>query len=227
MPTLILVPQGAEYQAVCRGLSCIPSPPPQVLTTPMGIAPVQEYLQKLTHIRENSILMMGLCGSLSRKYQVGDIVLYQNCLYQGNLQDCNNYFTANIYTRLGDHVSLVRGLTSDRIVCTSAEKHHLHQKYGADVVDMEAYPFLEFFRQFPDKQVAILRVVSDDSNHDIPNITSAISENGSLRPFPLAWELIRQPQSARRLITGSLKGLKVLTAVTQLLFTQDPRDFRF
>ena len=228
MSTLILVPQGAEHQAVCRGLSPVSSSPPLVLTTPMGIAPMQEYLQKLTqkltHIRENSILMMGLCGSLSRKYQVGDIVLYQNCLYQGNLQECNcnRYFTTDIYTRLGDHVSLVRGLTSDRIVCTAAEKHHLHQQYGADVVDMEGYPFLEFFRQFPDKQVAILRVVSDDSNHDIPNITSAISENGSLRPFPLAWELIRQPQSARRLITGSLKGLKVLTAVTQLLFTSYP-----
>ena len=234
MSTLILVPQGAEHQAVRRGLSRIPlgrhggatPTPPQVLTIPMGIAPVQQYLQKLTqkitHIRENSILMMGLCGSLTRKYQVGDIVLYQNCLYQGNLQECNNYFTTDIYTRLGDHVSLVRGLTSDRIVCTAAEKHHLHQQHGADVVDMEAYPFLEFFHQFPDKQVAILRVVSDDSNHDIPNITSAISENGSLRPFPLAWELIRQPQSARRLITGSLKGLQVLTAVTQLLFTSDP-----
>jgi hypothetical protein len=231
MPTLILVPQGAEYQAVRRGLSSVSSSLPQVLTIPMGIAPVQQYLQVhfnlLAQFRENFILMMGLCGSLSGKYQVGDIVLYQNCLYQGNLQDCNHDFTANIYTRLGDHVSLVRGLTSDRIVCTAAEKHHLHQQYGADVVDMEAYPFLEFFRQFPDKQVAILRVVSDDSNHDIPNITSAISENGSLRPFPLAWELIRQPQSARRLITGSLKGLKVLTAVTQLLFTPDPPDFRF
>jgi hypothetical protein len=248
MPTLILVPQGAEHQAVCRGLSCIPldrhggathkgrhggatPTPPQVLTIPMGIAPVQQHLQVnfqlLAQVCENSILMMGLCGSLSEKYQVGDIVLYQNCLYQGNLQDCNHDFTANIYTRLGDHVSLVRGLTSDRIVCTSAEKHHLHQQYGADVVDMEAYPFLEFFRQFPDKQVAILRVVSDDSNHDIPNITSAISENGSLRPLPLAWEFIRQPQSARRLITGSLQGLKVLTAVTQLLFTQDHPNFRF
>ncbi|MFM6489285.1 MAG: phosphorylase, partial [Dolichospermum sp.] len=223
MPTLILVPQGAEHQAVCRGLNPISSSLPQVLTIPMGIAPVQQYLhnltENLTHACEDSILMMGLCGSLSGKYQVGDIVLYQSCFYQGHLQECHNYFTADIYARLGNHVSLVKGLTSDRIVCTSAEKHHLHQQYGTDVVDMEAYPFLEFFRQFPDKQVAILRVVSDDSHHDIPNIASAISENGSLRPFPLAWEFIRQPQSARRLITGSLQGLKVLTAVTQLLFT--------
>jgi nucleoside phosphorylase len=57
----------------------------------MGIAPVQQHLQVnfnlLAQVRENSILIMGLCGSLSGKYQVGDIVLYQNCLYQGNLQD--------------------------------------------------------------------------------------------------------------------------------------------
>ena len=224
MSTLILVPQGAEYQAVCRGLGRVTSSSPQVLAIPMGIEPVRQYLQQLTHNQENRILMMGLCGSLSQNYQVGDIVLYQNCLYQGNLQECHNSLTADILNQLGDHVSLVKGLTSDacggrsqRIISTAKEKHHLHQQSGAEGVDMEGYAFLEFFQELPKVQVAILRVVSDDAHHDIPNITSAISADGSLQPLPLAWELIRQPLAATRLIIGSLKGLKTLTAVTQLL----------
>ncbi len=227
MSTLILVPQGAEYQAVCRGLSRVTSSsPPQVLAIPMGIEPVRQYLQKLTHYSQNRILMMGLCGSLSKKYQVGDIVLYQNCFYQGNLQEGDNSFTADIHNKLGENVSLVKGLTSDacggrsqRVVCTAAEKRQLHEQYGTEVVDMEGYALLEFFQQSANRQVAILRVVSDDVHHDIPNITSAISADGSLQPLPLAWELIRQPLAATRLITGSLKGLKALTAITQLLFT--------
>jgi nucleoside phosphorylase len=224
MSTLILVPQGAEYQAVCRGLSRVPSSPPQVLGMPIGIAAVRQYLPQLSHYSDHRILMMGLCGSLSKNYQVGDIVLYQNCLYQGNLQECDSSFTADIHNKLGNHVSLVKGLTSDRVLCSATEKQHLHQQCGTDVVDMEGYPFLEFFQQpcqqVPlNKQLAILRVVSDDADHDIPDITSAISADGLLKPLPLAWKLIRQPKSGIRLITGSLKGLKTLTAVTQLLFT--------
>jgi hypothetical protein len=229
MSTLILVPQGAEYKAVCRGLSRVPSPP-KVLAIPMGIKAVQQYLQQLTHIPESRILMMGLCGSLSQKYQVGDIVLYKNCLYQGNLQgfdldgqQCDRLFTADIYNQLSNQVSLVTGLTSDRVINTATEKNYLHQQHNTDVVDMEGYTFLEFFHQLHDSissnvQAAILRVVSDDADHDIPNITSAISADGSLQPLPLAWELIRQPLAATRLITGSLTALKTLTTVTQLLF---------
>ena len=223
MSTLILVPQGAEYQAVCRGLSRVPSSQVKVLAIPMGIEPVRKYLQEFTHNQANRILMMGLCGSLSQKYQVGDIVLYQNCLYQGNLQESDNSFTADIHNQLGDRVSLVKGLTSDRLLYKATEKRQLHEQSGADVVDMEGYAFLEFFHQpsdavSPQVQVAILRVVSDDVHHDIPNITSAIGADGSLQPLPLAWEFIRQPLAATRLITGSLKGLKSLTAVTRLLF---------
>ncbi|MCE2906956.1 MAG: phosphorylase [Anabaena sp. CoA2_C59] len=222
MSTLIVVPQGAEYQAICRGLSRVPNSPPKVLAIPMGIEPVRQFLQKLTHIGENCILMMGLCGSLNPKYQVGDIVLYKNCLYQGNLQECNSSFTVAIHNQLGDHVSLVKGLTSDFVISSATEKRHLHQQSGADVVDMEGYAFLEFFRRgevCQNVELAILRVVSDDADHDIPDITSVISEDGSLQYAALSWKLIRQPLAGTRLITGSLTGLKALTAVTQLLFT--------
>ncbi|MFM7366019.1 MAG: phosphorylase [Cuspidothrix sp.] len=219
MSTLILVPQGAEYQAVCRGLSSVVNSPPQVLAIPMGIEPVRQYLQQLTHVSQQRVLMMGLCGSLSKKYQVGDIVLYQNCLYQGNLQECNHIFTADIHNQLQNDVSLVTGLTSDRLISTATEKQQLHQQYNTDVVDMEGYPVLEFFQQFPNLGIAILRVVSDDTDHDIPDITSAINADGSLKPLQLAWKLIRQPQSGTRLIRGSLQGLKTLTKITQLLFT--------
>ncbi len=81
---------------------------------------------------------------------------------------------------------------------------------------MEEFAFLEFFQQL-ETSVAILGVVSDDSLHDIPDVTSAINSDASLQPLPLALVLIRQPLSATRLIRGPLKGLKILERVAYCL----------
>jgi nucleoside phosphorylase len=159
---------------------------------------------------------MGLCGSLNQRYKVGDIVLYRDCIYQGHLQACDRTFTTDIHSQLGDQVSFVRGLTSDRVISLAEEKRNLHEQSGADVVDMEGFTFLEFFQQLG-VSTAMLRVVSDDAFHDIPDVTKAINSDGSLQPLPLALTLIRQPLAATRLIRGSLQALKVLTQVASSL----------
>lgn len=216
MINTILVPQGAEYQAVCRGVSRVTGDKPQVIAIPMGMKSLRQFLALNCQHLNQQVLLMGLCGSLNQRYKVGDIVLYQDCVDQKNLQKCDRSLTTDIYNRLGDQVSLVKGLTSDRVISLASEKNHLHEQSGADVVDMEGFAFLEFFQQL-DTSVAILRVVSDDSLHNIPDVTSAINSDGSLQPLPLALALIRQPLSATRLIRGSLKGLKILEKVAYCL----------
>jgi len=222
---IIIVPQGAEYKAVCRGLTSKQN----VIPIPVGSQAAIRYLQtcqdKLWNDRQTKVLMMGLCGSLRDRFQVGDIVLYSECIYETKVQQCEclrhgyteRSFTAELYAHLQDKVSLVKGLTSDRVVCSAKEKQHLSEISGADVVDMEGFATLEFFQQ-AGVEVAMLRVVSDDSGHDIPDLTSAINSDGSLQPLPLAMSMIRQPIAATRLIRGSLRGLKVLEEVTAFLF---------
>ncbi|MGL4882070.1 MAG: hypothetical protein ACRC8K_13540, partial [Waterburya sp.] len=95
----IVVPQGAEYQAVCRGLKQARRQRaegrrqrgglyqveqvknPQVVSIPMGRNYVQQILAdrifKVT--KPQTVLIMGLCGSLVPQYSVGDPVLYQSC----------------------------------------------------------------------------------------------------------------------------------------------------
>jgi hypothetical protein len=80
---------------------------------------------------------------------------------------------------------------------------------------MEGFAVLEVF-----KEVAMVRVISDDSHHNLPNIASAISPDGALLPLPLAMGMIRQPIAASRLILGSLRGLRVLENTTKLLFAE-------
>ena len=215
----ILVPQGAEYKAVCRGLSDVTGSIPTLVAIPVGMKPLLKYLQQGQFLAPKSrVLIMGICGSLSDRYTVGDIVLYQDCIYQEKSQECDRSFTAQLHSALSEKASLVKSLTSDRVIWSAAEKRHLAETLAADIVDMEGFTALEFFNT-AGVEVAMLRIVSDDCQHDIPDLTPAINSDGSLRPLPLAMGMLRQPLAATRLIRGSLKALKVLEKVTSLLFS--------
>ncbi|MEH2010395.1 5'-methylthioadenosine/S-adenosylhomocysteine nucleosidase family protein [Nostoc sp.] len=218
----ILVPQGAEYKAVCRGLSGVTGSIPTVVAIPLGIKPLLKYLQQSQgngqFLAPSRVVIMGICGSLSDRYTVGDIVLYQDCVYSGRRQECDRTFTAQLHSCISEKVSLVKSLTSDRVICSASEKRHLGETLAADVVDMEGFTALEFFNA-AGVDVAMMRVVSDDCQHDIPDLTSAINSDGSLNPFPLAMGMLRQPLAATRLIRGSLKSLKVLKQLTNRLFS--------
>jgi hypothetical protein len=220
---IILVPQGAEYQAVCRGLNSLNYPKPQVLPIPLGGNALTTHLQKLQqtgHFQNLSqkVLVMGLCGSLSTQYSVGDVVVYQECVDETNSsQSCDGELTALIHNKLKDKAYLVRGLTTDRIIYSASEKQHLGQLYNADVVDMEGMAALEVFKK-AGLAVGIVRVISDGIRYDLPNLASAISPDGVLLPLPLAIGMMRQPIAATRLIWGSLHGLRVLQKVTTKLF---------
>ncbi|MEH2172670.1 5'-methylthioadenosine/S-adenosylhomocysteine nucleosidase family protein [Nostoc sp.] len=218
----ILVPQGAEYKAVCRGLSGITISIPTIVAIPVGMKPLLKYLQQAQFLTPKSrVLVMGICGSLSDRYTVGDIVLYQDCIYQEKQQECDRTFTAQLHSALSTQhsaLNLVNSLTSDRVIWSAAEKRHLGKTLAADVVDMEGFTALEFFNA-AEVSVAMLRIVSDDCQHNIPDLTPAINSDGSLNPFPLAIAMLRQPFAATRLIRGSLIALKVLEQVTNRLFS--------
>lgn len=228
LPTII-VPQGAEYKSVCRGLRQIVAPTPSVFAIPVGVLPLTRYLEKLQKTEHFSnydspkILLMGLCGSLSFHYNVGDIVLYQSCVYQPDIdtqlseKQTDPKLTDWLYDKLQGKASLVTALTSDRIIYLASEKQHLSQAYNTDVVDMEGFAALNILSQLG-IAVAMVRVISDDVHYNLPNLSSAISPDGTLLPLPLAIGMMRQPIAASRLIRGSLHGLRVLEEVTTLLF---------
>jgi nucleoside phosphorylase len=222
----ILVPQGAEYGAVCRGLNQLAGKRPGVVALPVGVKPVNEYLETWLKSQDfgtkiqSEVLVMGLCGSLRQQYKVGDIVLYENCVYHQKRQECSYQLNTHIQSIVNSQpstVNIIKSLTSDRIICSAAEKLDIGATMNVDVVDMEGFAVLDFFHKMG-VEVAMLRVVSDDCHHDIPNLTTAINPNGSLKPLSLAKIFIQQPIAASRLIRGSLQALKVLEQVTKSLF---------
>ena len=95
----ILVPQGAEYQAVCCSVSRVTADQPQVIAIPMGMKLLRQFLAlNCQHL--NQQLLMGLCGSLSQCYGIGDLVPYRDCIYQSHLQACTSNSTADIYKKI-------------------------------------------------------------------------------------------------------------------------------
>lgn len=221
-----MVPQGAEYQAICRGLKQQQGDDLEVVAIPVGPTAVTQYLQQwqpraLPRSPQTHILVMGLCGSLNPQYSVGDIVCYQGCWDGCSPPDvppltCDSNLIAQLQQTLTLRVTPVMAVTCDRVINTASEKQHLAAAYNADVVDMEGFAILEGLqsRRIP---IAMVRVVSDDASQDLPDITAAFSPEGTLKPLSLALGMVRQPQAAMRLIRGSLQGLKTLEALAAQL----------
>ena len=207
---LILVPTGPEYKAVCTGLRSSLSPPP-VVAIPIGIKSVTNFLKQQQFLAQR-VLVMGLAGSLSPQYGVGEVVIYQTCSYIDNqlqliTKNCDHQIINLGAEKL--RIKPVKGLTSDKLVYSALEKQKLAQNYPVDVVDMEGIAIVNHF-----KSVAIIRVISDNHNHNLPDLNFAINAQGKLTAFKMALAFLRQPLAAMKLIKGSLTALKILEKVT-------------
>ncbi len=215
---IILVPRGAEHSSIRRGLRNIGDLAPQIIPIKLGApefldsSPVSKLSLECLNKLKGKIVLMGLAGSLSDRYRAGDGVIYQGCgLEKGNYWQCEPEITAEIAQLTG--YSLVKGLTSDRLISRSEEKRRLGEG-GYEVVDMEGARILA---ALPGQKVAIVRVISDEVTQDLPDLAPAIDNQGQLLPLPLARQMLIRPIPAFHLIQGSLKGLSVLTQVVRKL----------
>jgi nucleoside phosphorylase len=214
----IIVPQGAESHAVCRGLKQAQKAI-EVISIPIGVNYAAKLLQDDRLLQKSRrVLMLGFCGSLSKRHRVGDVVIYRDCCdLEHNVREIDRNFSDLIAQKLTLPSTTVTALTSDRIICRATEKLALSKNYEATVIDMESFVYIKEL-QLQNIDVAVVRVVSDDVTGNIPDLSNAIDAEGKLRPIPTAIAMLRQPLAATRLIRGSLKGLKVLQQVTTQLF---------
>jgi nucleoside phosphorylase len=212
----ILVPQGSEYQAVMKGWQKKPTCP-SILAIPVGGKAVEKALlrelmsPKIGANSPQGIIVMGLAGSLSPQLKLGQIVLYRSCLdlESGQLLFCDPSATGYLVEKLGHKVQLVEALSSDRVITQAEEKQNLGKRYQVQVVDMEGAAILKFFaaQQIP---VVILRVISDEINQSLPDLSQVYNSAGELQTWPLTKALISQPIAGFNLIRSSLYALKIL-----------------
>lgn len=212
----IVVPQGAEYQAVCRGLQQAEAKNVRVVPIPIGTNNVEQILANSSSLGDK-ILITGLAGSLGAEYSVGQEVVVSSCYNLNHDRlDLESELTAWIQKKLS--VDVAAGLTSDRLIFKVQEKLKLAQTYPVKVVDMEGYSYILKLQQ-PGRSVAMLRVVSDDLQANIPNLSQAIDELGNIQTLSMTIAFMRQPIAAIRLIKGSLTALKILEQAIAKLYT--------
>jgi purine-nucleoside phosphorylase len=181
-------------------------------------AGLERWLKKYTLFANAGYLLVGLGGGLAPTLKVGDAVLCTTS--QGSAATPQIQFdqdlTAWIQRRLPD-ARLGQAVTCDRILTQAAEKARVYQQSGASVVEMESLSIFEVLQE-KSQPMAMLRVISDDCRHNMPDITTALRSDGSLAIWPLTFQLIQQPIAAGRLVAGSLKGLAQLEDLIFQLF---------
>ncbi len=226
----ILVPQGVEYQAVCRGFRDKNQALLNIIPIPTGISPLNNYLEQWQQTKEfvthppKAILLMGLGGSLSPNYRVGEAILYQECcLLQDDIlaqkwQTCDTKLSILVYHHFKNKMVRGKGLTSDRIITLAQEKQLLGERYQADVVDMEGIAVLEFGKTL-NIPVTMIRVVSDNCQQNLPDLTLALETDGTLNPWKLSYQMLKSPLNSLHLIQSSLKALARLQQLSQELST--------
>jgi hypothetical protein len=223
---LILVPQGAEYQAVLEAIRNI-AHYPVILPIPVGKLAVTNYLHKW---RQNNpdfsptgVILMGLGGSLSAEFGVGQAVLLEFCLnYQNNQEDqekqSDRALTDWVQQKLGSNIRRVQGLTSDRVITDATEKQELGKRLNRQVVEMEGWAVLDFFSELG-IPATIIRVISDEVSQSLPNLSKIYDTQGQLNAIALSLALGKKPIAGYRLILASLKSLKILNQITRKLFS--------
>jgi nucleoside phosphorylase len=198
---VILVPQGAEFQAVKRGIGRSER---LIVAIPAGLQPVQNFLaqQQWDTRSVDRVYVLGLCGGLNPDLAIGDAVVYASCqnfaqqFWQCESDEFNN-------------AKSVKAISSNKIIATAKEKRFIREKYGCDVVDMEGTAILAYFAGL-NIPVTMLRVVSDTAAGDIPDLSAAIDSNGKLQSRQLAIGLIKEPRKGLRLVRGAIVGLRAL-----------------
>ncbi|WP_324281858.1 hypothetical protein VKI22_13485 [Cyanobacterium aponinum UTEX 3221] len=209
----IFVCDGEELKALQKSLfsSDLKS---KILPIPIGINPVNNLLKNNQIPKEKSILLIGLGGSLSLNYSVGDVVIYESCCYldDDNLVTKNCDSQLNKYLRDRLNCPLVKGLTTDTLISQSSQKKSLFQKTSASIVDMESFALLNYFQS-----VSVIRVVSDNYDDDLPDLNSAITLDGKLNNGKVAIAFLKEPWKAVKLIKNALISLRKLSAIVQML----------
>lgn len=203
----IFVPQGAEYQAVRSAGGKVP-----VVAIPVGVEAVGEFLRDWrSPVPLSRVLVMGLAGSLSPHLKPGDGAI---CEAVVTLAGERYEASAGLLSALEKTLQLPRAVacTSDRLVTSPTDKARLHQQTGAHLVEMEA---AAVWAAFP--EVAMVRVVSDGCEDELPDMSAAINPKGKIEALPVLKAFLGQPRAAGRLISGSLQGLKILRDLARQL----------
>jgi adenosylhomocysteine nucleosidase len=149
--------------------------------------------------RPRWIVSLGFAGALNLELRRNDIVTPNEVI---DLE--SHRYAIDVVVPSDDQGPRVRTgrlLTVDQIVRTAAEKAELHQRLGADLVDMESSAVAALCSERLVRFLSI-RVISDDAHSDLPaEIATLLTRTGSYRVGAAMRMLWKRPSSVKDLWT--------------------------
>ena len=166
-------------------------------------------------------LAIGLCGGLNTSLAEGDIVAYSACLSTDDDKtslSCSNSITNSVTALLqgsGIRCECVVGITSSRIATKRSERLALAER-GASVVDMESHSILQAAAavKIP---AAILRVVSDSIDRQLPDFNRALNDRGGLDGRKALKVALGSPWSTAKLLAANKRAMQRLTGALEIV----------
>lgn len=215
----VFVPRGAEERAVRGGLRR------SVAIYPMGIGPSSATAAAEAVIASGAprhVLVTGLCGSLDARFRPGDVLLYASIEdTDGVPLATDSDLTAAVQLAVPGALSGIRALSVGRIVSRATEKRALAQHRGCHAIDMESLALLARLHR-AGSSVAVLRVVSDGVDDDLPDLNAALDAAGNLDAKALARICLFSPLAALRMTLGATRGLRALRRSVRLFARPSP-----
>jgi nucleoside phosphorylase len=191
----------------------------EIFRTEMGpINAAAQAAEALSRSESRLVLISGLAGGLAPECQSGDLVLYRQCHFIENkgivagTADCDRNLTGQLRERLEKASFRVHegdGLTLPRLICRTDEKREAGKSFKAIAVDMESYQIMRIAEQ-AGRPSAVLRVISDDLRHDLPDINSALDSQLRVNYFKMVRNFCVQPILAARFLVNIRRSLQHL-----------------
>jgi nucleoside phosphorylase len=213
----IFVPRGAEAGAVRAAVARAGS---AVRIVETGIGPLaasQAAARALADAQCGTVLVTGLCGSLSAAFGVGDTLVYGEVRSEGApALALDRELAEALAAKLPWAQTGIRASASDRIVESPIEKRALAVRSGSEAVDMESYAIVERVRDHA-RSVGVVRVTSDGPDDALPELERARSGSGGMDGAALALALVRRPVAGARLALNGTRALAALRRSVEAL----------
>lgn len=187
------------------------------------------------HLVENpydALVVVGLCGGLDPRLKTGDAVVYDCCL---DARDSIEQPTPNGSAIQHPHgqTDLVRilldalretalrsfygsGITVSRVVINAQDKLWLGQQHQALAVDMESFDILQIAAE-QGVPAAVIRVISDEAEHDLPDFNFAAETDGTVNPRRMATAMLQRPVASARFLRNLKQVLAALRKVLEVV----------
>lgn len=162
------------------------------------------------------VVVAGLCGALSPALHVGDVLFYSTLRdADGEPASTDAALTARLLDRVPGAQSGIRALGSALVVIDAAEKAVLARRYDVDAVDMESLTLVGTLSA-AGSAVAVLRVVSDGVEDDLPDLNAAMEAEGAAAARAVLTAVFQRPGASLRMARNGIRALGALTRAMHL-----------